>query len=202
MKKQALLNTLREEGIHDEAVLKAMNCVDRKHFVLHEYLDSAYENHPLPIGESQTISQPYIVAYMTSALKLKSTDRVLEIGTGSGYQTAILSQLCQHVYTLEVFDILHQKAKEKFNELGMNNITAFLGSGYEGLSSESPFDAIIVTAAPEAVPEPLEEQLSEGGRLCIPVGRAFDVQTLLLLTKKGNEITKESLCSVSFVPMI
>lgn len=202
MDNKELLAILREAGIQDEAVLAVMEAVDRKDFVLPEYLDKAYENHPLPIDESQTISQPYIVAYMTAALKLQPTDRVLEVGTGSGYQTAILSQLCHHVYTLEVFDTLHEKAKNKFQQLGLNNITAVLGSGYEGLKEHAPFDAIIVTAAPEKIPDALVAQLAEGGRLCLPVGRVHQTQTLVLITKVRGELNKTSLCGVSFVPMI
>lgn len=199
---QSMIVALREEGICDEAVLTAMALIDRKDFVLPADYDCAYENHPLPIEESQTISQPYIVAYMTAALKLKSTDRVLEVGTGSGYQTAILSQLCHHVYTLEIFDTLYKKAKERFHALGIKNITAYLANGYEGLSTKAPFDAIIVTAAPEKMPEILLEQLAEGGRLCLPLGALHETQELLLFTKVDGEMKKASLGAVSFVPMI
>jgi protein-L-isoaspartate(D-aspartate) O-methyltransferase len=202
MNNLALIDLLRQEGIRDEKVLNAMSQIDRKHFVSSSLLDSAYENRPLSIGEGQTISQPYIVALMTEALRLKPADRVLEIGTGSGYQAAILSKLCRQVYTLEVYPSLSEEAATCFLGLGLINITPIIGSGFDGLAAHAPYDAIILTAAPEAIPPILLEQLVDGGRLCAPVGKPNEDQTLLLITRQGEQFKEETLCGVRFVPMV
>jgi len=188
-------------GINDKKVLDAFRKVERHKFVLPQYIPHAYADSPLPIDEGQTISQPYIVAFMTDALDLKRTDKVLEIGTGSGYQAAILAELCDSVFTIEIFEKLAGKAQQVFNELDYKNIWCRTGDGYKGWPDYAPFDAIIVTCAPTNVPEPLKEQLAEGGRMIIPVG-SDPVQHLVLLKKKKGKIREESVLPVRFVPMI
>ena len=160
----------------------------------------AYGDHPVPIGYNQTISQPYIVAYMTEQLKIEKGDKVLEIGTGSGYQAAILAELAGKVYTIEIIKALADDARIRLNRLGYENVEVIRGDGYEGLSMEMPFDAIIVTAAPEKIPEKLIEQLKVGGRMIIPVGRS--TQELYLITKTEEGIYKKRLLPVQFVPMV
>jgi len=187
-------------GIVNEKVLEAMSLVDRKEFVSQELHKSAYNDSPLPIGYNQTISQPYIVAFMTDAAQLDKTSRVLEIGTGSGYQTAILAELCKEVYTIEVVKPLGQAAKKKLGELEYKNIHIRIGDGYKGWPEKAPFDAIIVTAAPEEIPSILIEQLNEGGKLIIPVGK-FN-QELMRITRIKDGIKTEKLMPVRFVPMI
>ena len=169
--------------------------------MLPRYIPLAYRDSPLPIDEGQTISQPYIVAFMTDALDLKKDDKVLEIGTGSGYQAAILAEIVDSVYTIEIFEKLGQKAKKLFNELGYNNIYTKIGDGFKGWPEHAPFDAIIVTCAPSNVPEPLKTQLAGGGRMIIPVG-GDAVQKLVLLKKKRGKIRRENVLPVRFVPMI
>ena len=188
-------------GITDRKILEAFREVPRHKFVLPEYTRFAYNDYPLPIEEGQTISQPFIVAYMTDVLELKSTDRVLEVGTGSGYQAAILAQICDSVYTIEIFESLTEKAKSVFEELGYDNIYCKTGDGYQGWPAKAPFDAIIVTCAPTHVPQPLKDQLSEGGRLVVPVGEG-QVQHLVLLQKKNGKIKQKNILPVRFVPMI
>ena len=162
----------------------------------------SYGDHPLPIDEGQTISQPYIVAYMTQALDLKPTDKVLEIGTGSGYQAAILAGICDSVYTIEFFEKLGKKAKSIFEKLEYNNILTKIGDGYLGWEEHAPFDAIIVTCSPTHIPEPLQKQLAEGGKMIIPIGKNFSVQQLVLLEKRNGRIMQKSVLPVRFVPMI
>ncbi len=183
-------------------VLKAFRKVERHRFVLPEYLSKAYSDQPLLIGEGQTISQPYIVAYMTEALNLKPTDKVLEIGTGSGYQAAILAQICDTVFTIEIFEKLGEKAKSIFRELGYNNIVCKTGDGYLGWLEHAPFNAIIVTCSPTHIPKPLQEQLAECGRMIIPVGKNGYTQQLILLEKHNGKIKQKSVLPVRFVPMI
>jgi len=192
---------IEARGITDTKVLEAFRNVGRHKFVLPEYLTYAYSDSPLPINEGQTISQPYIVAFMTDALNLKRTDKVLEIGTGSGYQAAILAELCDSVFTIEIFEKLANKAQQVFDELSYDNIWCKTGDGYQGWPEHAPFDAIIVTCAPTNVPEPLKQQLAEGGRMIIPVG-SDPVQHLVLLRKKKGKIREESILPVRFVPMI
>ena len=192
---------IRKRGVTDENVLKAMQKVERHRFVPLEYRAEAYEDHPLPIGDGQTISQPYIVAFMTEALELKPTDRVLEIGTGSGYQAAILAEICDSVYTIEIFESLALSAMKVLNELGYLNVVVKSGDGYQGWAEHAPYDGIIVTCAPENIPGKLEEQLAEGGRMIIPVGGTY-TQELILLEKKNGKIQKKNVLPVRFVPMI
>jgi protein-L-isoaspartate(D-aspartate) O-methyltransferase len=192
---------IRYRGIGDERVLAAMQTVERHCFVPSEYRAEAYEDHPLPIGEGQTISQPYIVAFMTEALELKKTDKVLEIGTGSGYQAAILAGICDSVYTIEIFQSLALSAMKTLDELGYLNVFVRIGDGYEGWSEHAPYDGIIVTCAPGHVPEKLEQQLAEGGRMIIPVGGNY-TQELILLEKKNGKLQQKNVLPVRFVPMI
>ena len=188
-------------GIKDPRVLKAMETVPREHFVPEHLRHLAYADDALPIGHNQTISQPYVVALMTEALALNPTDRVLEIGTGSGYQAAILSLLAQTVYTVERLPELAEAAKRRFAELGYHNIHVRVGDGYMGWPEHAPYDGIVVTAAAPEVPAPLLEQLADGGRLVIPVGPRWG-QTLFRLVRRGNDFEKEPLIQVTFVPLI
>ncbi|QIA06280.1 protein-L-isoaspartate(D-aspartate) O-methyltransferase [Draconibacterium halophilum] len=192
---------LENRGINDELVLAAFRQVPRHKFVLPRYAKFAYADSPLPINEGQTISQPYIVAYMTEVLNLSRSDRVLEVGTGSGYQAAILAQLCDSVFTIELFEALSRSAKKVFRQLEYNNIYCKVGDGYLGWPEKAPFDAIIVTCSPSHVPKPLEEQLAEGGRMIIPVGEG-SIQKLVLLQKKKGKMRKKNELPVRFVPMI
>jgi len=171
-------------GITDKIVLDAMSKIPRHRFVEESLRSRAYNDHPLPIGEGQTISQPYIVALMTEALKLKSTDRVLEIGTGSGYQAAVLAEIVKEVYTIEIRERLKTQASKLLNELGYMNVKTKYADGYFGWEEYAPFDAIIITASANHIPPPLIKQLKEGGRLIIPLGSTLYYQTLTLVTKK------------------
>lgn len=196
-----MVNTqIMARGIDDMQVLAAMNKVPRHLFVPKNLQSAAYQDRPLPIGEGQTISQPYIVGYMTAAIKPKKEDVVLEIGTGSGYQAAVLAEIVKQVYTLEIIPALGKEAKDLLTRLGYSNIFAKVSDGYHGWSEHAPFDAIVVTAAAEQVPQPLIDQLADGGRMVIPVGPAFSVQNLILVTKKDGKIKKENLFAVRFVP--
>ena len=201
LREQMVKTQLEARGIDDEQVLKAFRKVERHKFVLPRYISLAYQDSPLPIDEGQTISQPYIVAYMTEALNLEQDDNVLEIGTGSGYQAAILAEIVDSVYTIEIFEKLGNKAKSLFDELGYKNIYTKIGDGYKGWPEHAPFDAIIVTCAPTDVPGPLKNQLAEGGRMVIPVG-GDAVQQLVLLTKKQKKLKQKSVLPVRFVPML
>ena len=192
---------IKARGISDKKVIEAMIKVPRHLFVPDPYQGNAYEDIPLPIGLEQTISQPYIVAFMTEALTLKTTDRVLEIGTGSGYQAAILAEICNSVYTIDIFKQLADRAKQTLDDLGYKNIMVRHGDGYRGWPEHAPFDAIIVTCAPSSIPQPLKDQLAEGGRMIIPVGGS-GVQQLVFLVKKQGKIVQESVLPVRFVPMI
>ncbi|MCX7856463.1 MAG: protein-L-isoaspartate(D-aspartate) O-methyltransferase [Deltaproteobacteria bacterium] len=193
---------LKARGIKDEKVINAMLKVKRHLFVDKKYLDKAYEDHPLPIGEGQTISQPYVVALMTEALSLKGDERVLEIGTGSGYQAAILGEIVKEVYTVEIRKGLYEKAKERLKNLGYSNIFVKYGDGYYGWERHSPFDAIIVTASANHIPPPLLKQLKNGGRLIIPLGSTVFYQNLTLVHKDKDTFRVKELGHVLFVPMI
>jgi len=187
-------------GVTDERVLKAMRKVPREQFVPEEVRGESYSDGPLPIGYDQTISQPFVVAFMTEKLGLRPADRVLEIGTGSGYQAAILAELAAKVYTIEIVEPLGKRAAQTLQRLGYKNVQVKIGDGYQGWPEYAPFDAVIVTCAPNHVPQPLVEQIKEGGRIIIPVGPAGD-QTLYLLEKKNGRLEQRNVLPVSFVPM-
>ena len=194
-------NQLERRGIQNEGVLRVMRETPRHLFVPNSLKDVAYEDGPLPIGEGQTISQPYIVALMTELLELNGNERILEIGTGSGYQAAVLSSLAKEVYSIEIVKSLAEKAGKKLKEMQYHNVTVKWGDGYEGWVEHSPFDAIIVTAAPDQVPQTLIDQMKIGGRLILPVGTYF--QKLKVITKmKDGEIGEKNITSVRFVPMV
>ena len=188
------------QGINDPAVLTAMRRVPRHRFVPATNSALAYRDGPLPIGHSQTISQPSLVAMMTEALTLKKTDKVLEVGTGSGYQTAVLAEIVDKVLTVEILEPLARQAERTLTELGYNNVRIRVGDGYKGWPEEAPFDAIIVTAAPDHVPQPLLNQLGVGGRLILPVGRFFQTLELYRRTAEGYE--HKTLIPVRFVPLV
>ena len=192
---------IKARGIRDSRVLEAMAKVPRHEFVPEAYRDMAYSDTPLPIGEGQTISQPYIVALMTEALELNAGDRVLEVGTGSGYHAAVLSEIAKEVYTIEIIESLGRRAEERLKRLGYKNVKVRIGDGYLGWQEYAPFDAIIVTCAPDHIPQPLVEQLAEGGRMVIPVGGEDHIQTLSLLKKEEGEVKQKALIPVRFVPM-
>ena len=203
LQKNMIENQIKQRGIKNELVLDAMLDVKRHHFVPEKYKKIAYSDHPLPIGNDQTISQPYIVAFMTEKLNIEKNHKVLEIGTGSGYQAAILSKLAFHVYTIEIIPKLAKNAKRVLKENNYNNITLKIGDGYQGWFEYAPFDRIIVTAAPEKIPQKLIDQLIPGGKMIIPVGEQFMMQYLWLLTKDNDgSIKKEKILPVRFVPMI
>ena len=197
---QMVENQLKARGIKDPRVIQAMLKVKRHLFVPANYRNQAYADHPLPIGEGQTISQPYIVALMTEMLALKGRERVLEIGTGSGYQAAILAELAKEVYTIEIIEPLARRSEGLLKELVYNNIKVKFGDGFLGWPELAPFDGIIVTCAPEKIPEPLLEQLAEGGRLVIPVGTYW--QELKLVRKIKGRTTVVDIVPVRFVPML
>ncbi len=193
---------IRARGVKDKRVLAAMEKVPRHEFVPAEQRLQAYEDRPLPIGEGQTISQPYIVALMTELLEVEEGDKVLEIGTGSGYQAAILAELTPHVYTIEIIASLAERAEETLRRLGYETVQVKAGDGYLGWPEHAPFDGIIVTCAPEEVPEALAEQLKEGGRMVIPVGPQWTNQTLYVLRKSGGRLRQKEVIPVRFVPMV
>ena len=192
---------LRARGIRDERVLAAMFRIPRHEFVSEEHRDQVYEDHPIPIGEGQTISQPYIVAIMLEALALDPSDTVLEIGTGSGYQTALLAELVRQVYSVERYASLARAAQATLARLGFNNVEVLVGDGSRGLPDRAPFDAIVVSAAAPQIPPPLFEQLREGGRMVIPVGPAH-AQELQLVRKHEGQPVVTSMEGCRFVPLI
>ena len=192
---------IRRRGVTDRDVLEAMEAVPRHEFVPDDLKSQAYADHPLPIGYGQTISQPYIVALMTELLELESTDRVLEIGTGSGYQAAILAEIVAEVYTVEIVEPLAIEAEERIRRLRYDNVFTLHADGYFGWEEHAPFDAIIVTAAPDHIPQPLVQQLGDGAHLVIPVGPPGGYQTLWKITKQGTQIKKRNITGVVFVPL-
>ncbi|MCF8228519.1 MAG: protein-L-isoaspartate(D-aspartate) O-methyltransferase [Bacteroidales bacterium] len=200
-RKEMVLTQIKMRGVDDEKVTDAMLEVPRHEFVIDQYKGHAYDDSPLPIGYEQTISQPYIVAYMTEKLDLSRKDRVLEIGTGSGYQAAVLAKLCDSVFTIEIIEPLGVRAMETFAKLDYNNIYTRIGDGHKGWPEKAPFDAIIVTCAPTDIPKPLEKQLAEGGRMIIPVGERW-TQKLYLLRKEKGKLKQKAVLPVQFVPMI
>jgi len=195
-------NFIIRQGIANEGVISAMLKVERHLFVPVENRSMAYLDRPLPIGEGQTISQPSLVAFMTETLNLKRDDKVLEIGTGSGYQAAILGELVDSVFTIEIIETLGIRAKKLLDDLGYKNIFVKIGDGHQGWQEHAPFDAIIVTCAPSEIPKPLKKQLAEGGRMIIPVGPEYTVQELVLLVKKNGKVNQQEILPVRFVPML
>ncbi|MCG9683810.1 protein-L-isoaspartate(D-aspartate) O-methyltransferase [Vibrio sp. Isolate23] len=195
-----LIDFLVASGIKDQRVINAIYTVPRERFVSQAMMHQAYDNNALPIGQGQTISQPYIVAKMTEMLELSQTSQVLEVGTGSGYQTAVLAQLVDHVYSIERIKSLQWEAKRRLKQLDIYNVSTKHGDGWQGWAAKGPFDAIIVTAAAASVPPVLLEQLVEGGILVIPVGE--DVQKLLKITRQNNEFLSQIIEDVRFVPLI
>jgi len=187
-------------GIRHDGVLRAMGTVPRHRFVPASQQEQAYDDHPLPIGYGQTISQPYVVAFMTEQLDPQPDDRVLEIGTGSGYQAAVLAQLVKEVYSIEIVQPLAQSAGTTLKELNITNVSVRAGDGYQGWTEKAPFDAVIVTCAPDHVPQPLVDQLREGGRMIMPVGGRYS-QELVLLRKEHNSLRRQAVLPVRFVPM-
>lgn len=192
---------LRGRGIKDSRVLEAMGSIPRHRFVPEQLRSEAYADHPLPIGLGQTISQPYIVAFMTELLELRGTERVLEIGTGSGYQAAVLSRLAKEIFSIEILPSLSQSAHKTLVELGFDNIVLKAGDGFFGWQERSPFDAILVTAAAKKIPEPLWDQLREGGRLVMPLGEERGSQRLVRVRKIDGQQRKEDVTGVLFVPL-
>ena len=198
-RQQMVDRQLRARGIKNKAVLAAMSQIPRHRFVDPSVAHLAYADSPLPIGHDQTISQPYIVAYMSEVAEITSDEKVLEIGTGSGYQAAVLSQLAKEVYSIEILPQLAKKAHQTLNELGYDNISLKTGDGYAGWAEFAPYDAIIVTAAPDHIPEPLVEQLKENGKMVIPVGTRY--QEMIVLTKTADRLLEKRTIPVRFVPM-
>ena len=191
---------IEERNVRHQATLQAMRTVPRHEFMPVEMRRFAYEDRPVAIGLGQTISQPYIVAFMTSVIDPKPGDRILEIGTGSGYQAAVLAEIVQDVYTIEIIPELGERAEKTFEVLGYENIHTRIGDGYYGWPEEAPFDAIVVTAAPDKIPDPLIKQLKEDGKLVIPVGPRYSVQSLQLITLKNGKPRTQNLFPVRFVP--
>ena len=196
-----VVEQIEERGIKNQPTLDAMRKVKRHKFVPTDMIGNAYNDRPLPIGYGQTISQPYIVAYMTSIIDPKSGQRVLEIGTGSGYQAAVLAEIVDTVYTIEIITELYNSSTKRLKELGYKNIITKNADGYFGWEKSAPFDAIVVTAAAEYIPPPLIKQLKDGGKMIIPVGTPFVTQMLILVEKKGEEIFTTNLLPVRFVPL-
>jgi protein-L-isoaspartate(D-aspartate) O-methyltransferase len=201
-RKEMVTRQIQARGVDDPDVLKAMSVVPRHLFVPIKYQKNAYGDYPLPIGKGQTISQPYIVAFMTAALNVDPKDRILEIGTGSGYQAAVLAELGCEVYSIEIIGSLGERAKKILSRLGYGNVHLRIGDGHKGWPEKAPFDAIIVTCAPEKIPKPLVQQLKEEGHMIIPVGESGGIQHLVLAVKKGDRLVSRSVLPVRFVPMV
>lgn len=201
-RKEMVRQQIAQRGVKDPRVLGAMEKVLRHLFVPEGMRALAYNDTPLPIGDGQTISQPYIVAYMTEALEPRPNDRVLEIGTGSGYQAAVLAELVNEVYTIEILEGLGQRAERTLRDLGYGNVYVRIGDGYQGWPEKAPFDAIIVTCAPETIPKALTEQLKEGGHMIIPVGKSGSVQHLVKVIKQREGVKTKAVMPVRFVPMV
>jgi protein-L-isoaspartate(D-aspartate) O-methyltransferase len=202
LRQQMVKTQLVPRGINDADVLRAMGKVERHRFVPASQQESAYRDYPLPIGEGQTISQPYIVALMTQLLAANKDSKVLEIGTGSGYQAAVLAELAKEVYTIEIIESLGKSAEARLRELGYENVHVRVGDGYAGWPEHAPFDGVIVTCACREAPEPLVSQLAEGGRMVIPVGSSLSYQTLMLFEKKGGVLRKKDITGCVFVPLL
>jgi protein-L-isoaspartate(D-aspartate) O-methyltransferase len=200
-RQQMVTEDIQKRGIDDPRVLQAMLKVERHLFVPENYRHMAYADRPVPIGEGQTISQPYIVALMTYHLHLKPEDKVLEIGTGSGYQAAVLAELAKEVYSIEIIDELARAAQERLRQLGYTNVWVKSGDGFYGWKEYAPYDAIIVTCAAPSIPEHLVEQLTEGGRMILPLGGEPFHQSLTVLTKREGRVEKQRIMGVVFVPM-
>ena len=199
--REAMVKTQMEaRGIKDPATLAAMRKVPRHNFVPQNQASDAYADHPLPIGYGQTISQPYIVAFMTEIINPKAGHTVLEVGTGSGYQAAVLAEIVKKVYTIEIIEQLGRQADARLKGLNYNNIEVKIADGYDGWKEHAPYDAIIVTAAAEYIPPPLKDQLKDGGRMIIPVGSPYMTQQLMLIEKNGNKYKTRSVMPVRFVP--
>jgi protein-L-isoaspartate(D-aspartate) O-methyltransferase len=194
--------TLRRRGISDKAVLRAMDAVPREHFVTADFAASAYADQALPIACGQTISQPYVVAYMTEQLEVRPEHRVLEIGTGSGYQAAILSQLARQVVSIERYRTLADAARDRLKTLGYTNVTVRAGDGMAGAPDEAPFDRIIVTAAAESVPQSLVDQLADDGKMVLPLGPRGGAQYIVKLSKTADGLARQDLIAVRFVPLL
>lgn len=201
IREEMVNDQLATRGIYDKLVLDAMKKVPRHKFVPKDLEASAYEDSALPIGEGQTISQPYMVAIMTEKLGLSGGEKVLEVGTGSGYQSAVLAEIAKEVYSIEMVPSLAERSKKLLDGLGYKNITVTSGDGTLGLPEKAPFDGIIVTAGAPSIPKPLTDQLADGGKLVIPVGEAF-AQTLLIVTKHGNKLDIEESIGCVFVPLV
>lgn len=201
-RQQMVEKDIKAMGVKDPVVLNVMGRVPRHLFVRGSDIGRAYDDHPLPIGEGQTISQPYVVALMTEALKLKPGDRVLEIGTGSGYQAAVLAEIVKEVYTIEIRKKLADRAARLLDDLGYSNINVKFSDGYFGWEEHAPFDAIIITASANHIPPPLIRQLKEGGRLILPLGSTIFYQMLTIATKRRGELDLVQICPVAFVPMV
>ena len=197
---QMVEKQIASRGVTQRSVLRALEAVPRHRFVPEAQWEDAYEDHPVTIGKGQTMSQPYVVAYMTELLELGEGDRVLEIGTGSGYHAAVLSRVAGKVFSVEIIESLAESARETLGELGYDNVEIRVGDGHKGWPEAAPFDAIVLTAAPEKVPQSLIDQLKVGGRMVAPVGKF--VQDLLLITKTANGVVQESTIPVRFVPMV
>jgi protein-L-isoaspartate(D-aspartate) O-methyltransferase len=200
-RERMVIEQLQGRGIKNKKVLDAFRKVPRHKFIQQQYQESAYNDHPVPIGEGQTISQPYMVALMTELLELKGSEKVLEIGTGSGYQAAILAELASEVYTVERVELLAQKTKSTLAELGYDNLKVKVGDGSCGWQEHAPYDGIIVTCGAPSVPEPLKEQLAVNGRLVIPVGGDFS-QVLTVIERKQDAFQEKEVCCCVFVPLI
>lgn len=200
--RMGFLLTMRRRGISDPAVLRALEEVPRAHFIDPEHAGAAYADHALPIDCGQTISQPYVVAYMTEQLAVRPDNRVLEVGTGSGYQAAVLSRLAREVISIERYRTLAEKARRRLAALGIDNVEVLVGDGLAGVPQRAPFDRILVTAAAEAVPQALVDQLADGGIMVLPLGPHNGAQKIVKLTKSGEEITREDLIAVRFVPLL
>ena len=200
-REQMVETQLESRDIQSERVLEAMKKVPRHLFMPASVRQYAYVDRPVPIGKGQTISQPYIVGLMTQTVDPKPGDRALEVGTGSGYQAAVLGELVQEVYTIEIIPDLAERAEKVLAESGYDNVEVRQGDGYQGWPAKAPFDIILITAAPEEIPQPLIDQLAEGGRLVVPVGPQGEIQTLTLVTREKGEVKKSYITDVRFVPM-
>lgn len=200
-RKEMVSTQISLRGVSNKDVLSAMIEVPRHSFVPKKLVSQAYEDHPVPIGQGQTISQPYVVALMTESLKLKGDERVLEIGTGSGYQAAILSRVAKEVYSIEIKERLYKKASKVLQSMGFTNVKTRHGDGYFGWAEAAPFDCIMITAAIDHIPPPLLKQLKKGGRLILPLGNPFSYQNLSLVTKYDNDYSVRQITGVLFVPM-